>query len=580
MTNAGTMNISSGQQLEASGLLNSGMVNLNGGAISVPYGSIQNAAGGTIRGEGTIAGPLTNQGLIDACGVNMLALTQFSGNQPSGELRVENGSTLQVLGGGGETWSGPQAGGGPPAPFTNLGLIALKGPNAAMNGDQIINRGTIQGQGRVSNTVSNIATIRADGGQLNFFGSGNENYGTIECPAGGTVAFFQSLTGNYGLIALDGGAFNHTNAPFTNHGPIRGHGTLRTARLDNFNNITFSEGDNSIFGIVTNEVSANIYNYGNTSSLTTFFDAVINLAGAHIGVKGGTVRFLGPFTNSGLYDTDPADNYFSDLDVTSTGVVSGGAGDRFFINGNFTNAGQLNLGGGSTTTVKNGTGDLVQTGGSFSVGSGATIAAGMLNISGGTISATDSTALVTASLNYTSPVNSTFNGIIAGAGRTVTLNNPAATLTLSAKNTYSGVTTVIDGILEIAGGIDASGTSLIDVQSGTAILKTVNVNKPNLNISTAALATFEVVNGAHVVGAISGSGITKIDANASLTVTSIFQDTLSMGSGAKLIIQAIPGGLQGGKITPVPEPSGFALLAGAFILAIFAGSKKRIAPKL
>ena len=151
----------------------------------------------------------------------------------------------------------------------------------------------------------------------------------------------------------------------------------------------------------------------------------------------------------------------------------------------------------------------------------------------------------------------------------------SGTLTLNALNTYSGDTTINGGTLEIAGGIDPSGTSLIDVQSGTAVLKTVNVNKTNLNINTAALATFEVVNGSHTVGAISGSGTTQVDAGASLTVQSISQSTLTLGSGATLNIQTIPGGLQGNTIAPVPEPGTWALLATA-CLALFVYSKQRL----
>jgi hypothetical protein len=99
------------------------------------------------------------------------------------------------------------------------------------------------------------------------------------------------------------------------------------------------------------------------------------------------------------------------------------------------------------------------------------------------------------------------------------------------------------------------------------------VNKTNLNINTASLATFEVVNGAHTVGNISGNGTTLVDSGASLTVASIWQDTLTMGSGATLTIQAIPGGLQGGIINPVPEPSTAAFFAVAFIMFILLRAK-------
>ena len=138
---------------------------------------------------------------------------------------------------------------------------------------------------------------------------------------------------------------------------------------------------------------------------------------------------------------------------------------------------------------------------------------------------------------------------------------------------YSGTTLIEGGTLEIAGGIDDNGTSLIDVQSGTAALKTTTVNKSNLNIITAASATFEIVNGAHTVGNISGNGTTVIDSGASLTVESIWQDTLTMGSGATLNIQAIPDGMQGGAITPVPEPSTVVFFAVAFIMFILVRAK-------
>ncbi|MBN2578715.1 MAG: autotransporter-associated beta strand repeat-containing protein [Pirellulales bacterium] len=146
--------------------------------------------------------------------------------------------------------------------------------------------------------------------------------------------------------------------------------------------------------------------------------------------------------------------------------------------------------------------------------------------------------------------------IVSGAGGLT--KTGAGRLTLSALNSYGGDTTVLDGILEMTGGIDPNGTSLIDVQSGIAKLMTTNVNKADLNVSTSAAGMIEIVNGSHLLGIISGEGITQVDGGASLTVASITQGTL------------IIGGAKSADAAPVPEPSGWMLLASGllFLLAV------------
>jgi autotransporter-associated beta strand protein len=158
----------------------------------------------------------------------------------------------------------------------------------------------------------------------------------------------------------------------------------------------------------------------------------------------------------------------------------------------------------------------------------------------------------------------TLSGILSGGGGLNKLGS--GTLTLSALNSYSGDTIVNGGVLEIASGISSTGTSLIDVQSGKAIIKTTSINKTNLDITTAALTTFEVLNGTHTVGDISGGGITQVDINARLTAASIMQGTLTIGSGAVVVIQPIAGGPLSAEITVVPEPSSFVILVGVFMV--------------
>jgi hypothetical protein len=161
----------------------------------------------------------------------------------------------------------------------------------------------------------------------------------------------------------------------------------------------------------------------------------------------------------------------------------------------------------------------------------------------------------------------TISGVLSGTGGLNKLGS--GILTLSATETYNGDTTVGGGTLIFAGGIDSGGTSLIDVESGSVVLMTTNVSKSDLDIYTAVSATFEVVDGMHAVGDISGSGTTQVDSGASLTATSISQGTLTIGSGATVTIQAIPGGPLGNTITAVPEPSTLALLAVAFLIPAY-----------
>jgi hypothetical protein len=55
-----------------------------------------------------------------------------------------------------------------------------------------------------------------------------------------------------------------------------------------------------------------------------------------------SVTFNGTFTNNGVYISDPSSNYFTNLTVNSEGYLVGGAGDNFFIGGNFLNYSEQN----------------------------------------------------------------------------------------------------------------------------------------------------------------------------------------------------------------------------------------------
>jgi autotransporter-associated beta strand protein len=231
--------------------------------------------------------------------------------------------------------------------------------------------------------------------------------------------------------------------------------------------VTFSDSNSSIFGAVTNSSGGTLLTYGTSATNISFYGAVKNSGSSgsspagYVKITGSTVRWLGGLTNNGTYISDPAVNYFSGLAVGAGGLLQGGVGDCFFVTGTFTNAGNIDLGGSSEMVVQNG-GTLTQNSGVLRLGGSATLTAGEVAIDGGTLRADGPLAAITSSLLYASPSASTYQGVLAGSGNSLTLDNPAALLILSgAGNSYTGGTYVQAGTLEItsAGGLP-DGTAL------------------------------------------------------------------------------------------------------------------------
>ncbi|MGD0515897.1 MAG: autotransporter-associated beta strand repeat-containing protein [Thermoguttaceae bacterium] len=280
------------------------------------------------------------------------------------------------------------------------------------------------------------------------------------------------------------------------------------------------------------------------------------------------------YSGTGTFTQDGGSNSVSSYEYVGysgigTYTQTGGTNSityNLYLGYNSGSSGTYNLNGG-TLILK-----------SLSKGGSGTAA---FNFGGGTLQAsgafTSTLPLTLTGTNGNANVNTNsyavaLSSVLSGDGGLNKLGS--GTLTLSNTANYGGNTTVNGGTLIFAGGIGAGGTTLIDVESGTAILKTVNVSKNDLDIYTAAAATFEVADHTHMVGDISGSGITQVDSGVSLTAASIRQGTLTIGSGATVTIQAIAGGPLGGTITPVPEPGAWVLLATA-CLAICVGKRMR-----
>ena len=197
------------------------------------------------------------------------------------------------------------------ATVTNAGTITVASAST-LAGGTIISSGRIEGGGNIGNAINNSGVIEPlAAATLTVTGTlTNAAAGTISLPAGTTIQNLSGFTVNDGTISLAGGTFTKTGA-LTNNGSITGRGTIQTGGLTNEGTLDFTAGTTTINGAVINNDTVRTTN--------------------------ATITFNGTYTENGTLHSDPSDHFFATLNVGIAGKIEAGAGDRFFINGNFSN---------------------------------------------------------------------------------------------------------------------------------------------------------------------------------------------------------------------------------------------------
>jgi autotransporter-associated beta strand protein/T5SS/PEP-CTERM-associated repeat protein len=238
--------------------------------------------------------------------------------------------------------------------------------------------------------------------------------------------------------------------------------------------------------------------------------------------------------------------------VTNTnaaiGTDAGSIGTATVSGGTWASSGDLAVGSSGTGTLTM-TGGLVSVAGTLSRGADGTInlnPGGTLQIGtggttgvllGGTGGLTNNGTLIFSRLDA-----STYSGIISGTG--VVTKQGAGTLTLSGNNSYTGGTTISDGVLAL-GSADAVGTSgTMSFGGGTLQYSASNTTDYSSRFSTAASQAYEIdTNSQNVTLASplssSGGTLTKFGAgtltllgnNSYTGGTTISDGTLQIGAG-------------------------------------------------
>ena len=277
----------------------------------------------------------------------------------------------------------------------------------------------------------------------------------------------------------------------------------------------------------------------NYSGGTTLSSGTLQLSGA--GTLGATTAAL--TLNGGTLDLNSTSQQVGNFSGSGGVVLNSGSGTSVLTigsgnasGGNFAGVIENNAGsGGSVGLTKIGTGTLTLSGANTYSGpttvSGGTLQAGVASVAGvrgalglnsavtlantagttlnlnnfstqiGSLSGGGATGgnvtLGSATLTDVQTTPTSFAGMISGSGG-LTLNGPGGTLTLSGANTYSGVTTVTAGTLQLANP-GSLGATAVMVGNGSSGHGTLLING-NSTIGTGAGGSLTLSGGTNTTG--------------------------------------------------------------------------------
>ena len=413
------------------------------------------------------------------------------------------------------------------------------------------------GLGGLTVTLTNAGTANSYAGNTTISGNGNA---TLTLGRANQI----SNGAGKGNLIVTAGAFNMGGFSETING-LSGAGTV-----DGISGTpTLTVGDNDATG-ADNTFSGVIKNTAGTLALTKIGSGTLTLSGTNT-YTGATTVTTGTLQLDGSTHANSAVAIATAGSLTGSGTVNGNAtltGSGIINKASGTLAGTLGVTGGNWNGAGAVTGLVTSSSGAFNIGNGANLTAnGGLDVTGGTIAAGNAASTITGSLNYTSASNSTFAGVIAGASKTLTMNNAAAKLILTGANTYTGATNVTAGVLAVNGSLGNTTTTIgtgATLQGSGSIAGSVTVNGGGTlatgnsieSLATGALSllanstfAYEINNevaagAAGDLTAVTGNLTLDLANAAILTLTELGSDSWTLGE--KLTLISYSGSWNGG----------------------------------
>ncbi|MBE1283392.1 MAG: hypothetical protein GJ676_08760 [Rhodobacteraceae bacterium] len=304
--NGGTLTVANGAKFKSDTTNQNGAVlNLNG----ILNGDLTNQSGGqaNIAATGDVKGDVTNAGDLNVSGGSMDKLT----NSATGDADFTNGGKVDT-------------------DVTNAGALNVNSGTLTVTGNSTVN------QNGGSLTIANGATLDSNttnqnGGTLNVTGTldgnlTNQNGGTTNLAATGDIT---GAVGNAGDLNINGGSMDKLFNTATGDVDVTGGGTVDTT-IANAGSLEIKSGTLAVNGTgTTNQNGGNLVVTGGAT-----------LDSNAVNQNGGTLTVQGTL-----------DGNLSNLNGGRAVVSS--AGD---VTGNVTNAGDLNINGGSVNGLTNASG--------------------------------------------------------------------------------------------------------------------------------------------------------------------------------------------------------------------------------
>ncbi len=418
--------------------------------------------------------------------------------------------------------------------------------------------------------------------------------------------------------AANGLTVNGDNSAFTGAWVLSGNSTNSRLFISNDNNlgaanvgITLTNTNGITFGAAANVTLASTRTITITGALLGFGTSGSgthsNTVNSKITGAGGSVRTLGGSTNTVVLGNDTNDftgslimqsgGIFSVNTFADSGVASGAGAGSTVVFGNDSGGGGSLVYTGASAASSNRLLQIV----SANVGTGAAVSAQVINNGAGTLTLTNtgnfisgvSASARTLTLGGTNAGLNTFSQLInsdgsVGTGVVSLIKKDAGKWVLGSANTYTGATTINGGTLGLGVNNAIGSGSAIALNAGTFDLQTFSTSAASLGFNAGSSLKFNLGTPGNVTALLalaggfnkSGSGVFTLDFAGSgqegtyklvsfsgTTFASASDFTVvNLGSGLSGVL-TLDGSSLNLAVSAVPEPSTYALMAGAFALA-------------